>query len=169
MTANVTATMSAPIYSIRDDAGRLLASGEYMPSVQDAAYNKACVLNPDRSTTTFTYYINGEPHYSEDRVCFKSDICPGYPHHYTDIIRDGRCIVDYCYYSWTSPHIVFDSEDEAIDYIMQCVCDAYALCDDDDTFESFTEYELSYWHITPIKEWRENARVVRFGARSVIR
>ena len=61
MTANVTATMSAPIYSIRDDAGRLLASGEYMPSVQDAAYNKACVLNPDRSTTTFTYYINGEP------------------------------------------------------------------------------------------------------------
>lgn len=167
--AAATTTTSAVVYSIRDEVGRLLASGEYMPSVEGAAYNRACLLNPDRSTTTLTYYINGEPHYSEDRVCFKSDICPGYPHHYEDIIRDGRCIVDYSYYSWTSPHIIFDSEDDAIDYIMQCICDAYALCDDDESLEEFMDSELCYWSITPLKEWRENARIARFGARSVVR
>ena len=169
MIANVTATTSTPIYSIRDDAGRLLASGEYMPSVEDAAYNKACVLNPDGAATVFTYYVDGESHYSERKVCHKSCIRAGYPHHYTDIIRDGRCIVDYCYYSWTSTHTVFDSEDEAIDYIMGCIMDAYALCDDDEDLEEFIECELTCWTITPIVEWRQNARVARFGARSVIR
>lgn len=169
MIATATATTSAPVYSVRDGMGRLLACGEYMPAVEDAAYNKACVLNPDRSTSTFTYYVDGESHYSERKVCHKSCISAGYPHHYADIIRDGRCIVDYCYYAWTSPHIVFDSEDEAIDYIMQCVCDAYALCDDDEDFDEFVECELCYWHITPIVEWRQNARIARFGARSVIR
>lgn len=164
-----TTTTTSAVYSVRDDMGRLLACGEYMPSVQDAAYNKACVLNPDRSTTTFTYYINGESYYSESKVCFKSDICPGYPHHYTDIVRDGRCIVDYCHYSWTSPHIIFDSEEDAADYIMGCIMDAYALCDDEEDIEEFIECELCYWHITSIGEWRENARVARFGARSVIR
>lgn len=169
MIANATAT-TAPVYSIRDDAGRLLASGEYMPSVEDAAYNKACVLNPDGSTTTFTYYINGESHYSERKVCHKNCIRAGYPHHYTSIVKDDRCIVDYCYYSWTSTHTVFDSEDDAIDYIMDCIIDAYAIHDDEDeTLEEFLERELCYWHITPINEWRENARIVRFGARSVIR
>lgn len=170
MTATTTATTSAVVYSVRDDAGRLLASGEYAPFVENAAYNKACVLNPDRSTTMFIYYVNGEPHYSEDKVCFKSDICPGYPHHYTDIIRDGRCIVDYCYHSWTSPHIIFDSEDEAIDYIMDSIIKAYnAMHDEDETLEQYIDSELCYWHITPLKEWRENARIVRFGARSIIR
>ena len=169
MSAITTAT-NAVVYSIRDEVGRLLASGEYMPSVENAAYNKACVLNPDRSATTFTYFVDGKPHYSEDKVCFKSDICAGYPHHYDDIIRDTRCIVGYCYYSWTSPHIVFDSEDDAIDYIMDCIMDAYAIHDDEDEkLEEFIECELSYWHITPLKEWRENARIVRFGANSVIR
>jgi hypothetical protein len=168
MSTTTTAT-SAVVYSVRDEMGRLLASGEYMPTVQDAAYNKACVLNPDGAATIFTYYIDGESHYSERNVCFKDRIRAGYPHHYTSIIRDSRCIVDYCYYSWTSSHIVFDSEEEAIDYIRQCICDAYALCDDDEDFEEFVECELSYWHITPIREWRENARVARFGARSVIR
>lgn len=164
-----TATTSV-VYSIRDDAGRLLACGEYMPSVQDAAYNKACVMNPDRSTTTFTYYVNGKPHYSEDRVCFKSAICAGYPHYYTSIVRDDRCIVDYCYYAWTDAHTIFNSEDEAIDYIMDSIINAYnAMHDEDETFEEFMDSELSYWHITPVKEWRENARVARFGARSVIR
>ena len=170
ITTTTTTTASNVVYSIRDDMGRVLACGEYMPWVEDAAYNKACVLNPDGSTTTFTYYINGESHYSESKVCFKECIRAGYPHHYTDIIRDGRCIVDYCYYSWTSPHIVFDSEEDAIDYIMDCIMDAYAIHDDEDeTFEEFFECELCYWHITPVKDWRENARIVRFGARSVIR
>lgn len=168
MVATATATTSV-VYSIRDDAGRLLACGEYMPAVEDAAYNKACVLNPDGSATTFTYYVDGEPRYSERKVCHKDCICPGYPHHYTDIIRDGRCIVDYCHYSWTTPHIIFDSEDDAIDYIMGCICDAYALCDDDESLEEFMDSELSHWHITPIVEWWQNARVARFGARSVIR
>ena len=168
--STTTTTTSAVIYSVRDEMGRLLASGEYAPFVEDAAYNKACVLNPDRSATVFTYYVNGEPYYNEDKICFKSDICAGYPHHYDDIIRDTRCIVDYCYYSWTSPHIVFDSEDDAIDYIMDCIMDAYAIHDDEDeTLEEFIECELCYWHITPLKDWRQNARIVRFGARSVIR
>lgn len=168
--STTTTTTTSAVYSVRDEAGRLLACGEYMPSVQDAAYNKACMLNPDRSTTMFTYYVNGEFHYSESKVCFKECIRAGYPHHYTDIIRDGRCIVDYCYYSWTSPHIVFDSEEDAIDYIMDCIMDAYAIHDDEDeTFEEFLECEWCYWHITPVKDWRENARIVRFGARSVIR
>ena len=167
---STTTTTTNAVYSIRDEFGRLLASGEYAPFVEDAAYNKACVLNPNGATTIFTLYINGEPHYNGRKVCFKRDICAGYPHHYNDIIRDTRCIVDYCYYNWTSPHIVFDSEEDAIEYIMDCIMDAYAIHDDEDeTFEEFLECELCYWSITPIKEWRENARIVRFGARSVIR
>lgn len=166
MPATTTANV---VYSIRDEIGRLLASGEYMPTVEDAAYNKACMLNPDRSTTVFTYYVNGEPHHTDRRVCFKKYIRAGYPHHYADILRDGRCIVDYCYYSWTTPHVVFDSEEEAADYIMERITDAYALCDDDEDFDELVECELAYWTITPIKEWRENARIARFGARSVVR
>lgn len=166
MPATTTANV---VYSIRDEIGRLLASGEYMPTVEDAAYNKACMLNPDRSTTLFTYYVNGEPHHTDRRVCFKKYIRAGYPHHYTDIVRDGRCIVDYCHYAWTTPHIIFDSEEDAVDYIMGCIMDAYALCDDEEDIEEFIECELAYWIITPIKEWRENARIARFGARSVVR
>lgn len=169
MSTTATATTSAVIYSVRDEMGRLLASGEYAPFVEDAAYNKACVLNPDRSTTTFTYCVDGEPHYSERKVCYKSCIRAGYPHHYADIIRDDRCIVDCCYYAWDSVHAIFDSEDDAIDYIMECIADVYVLCDDDETFEEFMDSELCYWHITPVVEWRQNARVARFGARSVIR
>lgn len=168
-TATTSAT-SAVVYSIRDEVGRLLASGEYAPFVEDAAYNKACVLNPNGATTIFTLYINGEPHYNGRKVCFKRDIRAGYPHHYTSIVRDSRCIVDYCYHSWTSPHIIFDSQDDAIDYIMDSIIGAYnAMHDEDETLEQYIECELCYWTITPIKEWRENARIVRFGANSVIR
>ena len=170
MTTTTTTTTSAVVYSVRDEVGRILACGEYMPTVQDAAYNKACVLNPDGSATTFTYYVDGEPHYSERKVCYKDCIRAGYPHHYTSIIRDERCVVDYCYYSWTSPHIIFDSEDEAIDYIMDSIIAAYnAMHDDDESLEEFMDSELCYWHITPIVEWRQNARIARFGARSVVR
>lgn len=169
-TTTTTTTTSAVIYSVRDEMGRTLARGEYMPWVENAAYNKACVLNPDRSTTLLTYYVNGEPYYSEDKVCFKNYIRPGYPHHYTDIIRDGRCIVDYCYYAWDSAHTVFDSENEAIDYIMERIeNDYFAMHDEDETFEMYSEREWCYWAITPIKEWREQARIARFGAHSVIR
>lgn len=167
--STTTTTTTSAVYSIRDEVGRLLASGEYMPSVEDAAYNKACVLNPDGAATVFTYYINGEPHYSERKTCHKNCVSAGYPYHYTDILRDGRCIVDYCYYSWTTPHIIFDSEEDAVDYIMECIMDAYALCDDEEDIEEFIECELCYWTITSVREWRENARIARFGARSVIR
>ena len=170
MNATATTATSAVVYSVRDETGRTLARGEYMPWVEHAAYNKACVLNPDRSTTTFTYYINGEPHYTEDKVCFKNDISAGYPHHYTSIVRDDRCIVDYCYHSWTTPHTIFDSEESAIDFIMERIeNDYFAMHDDDETFEMYLEREWCYWTITPINEWRENARIVRFDARSVIR
>lgn len=170
---NATATTSATsavVYSIRDEVGRILACGEYMPTVEDAAYNKACLLNPDGATTVFTYYIDGESHYSERKVCFKDRIRAGYPHHYTSIVRDSRCIVDYCYYAWTDVHTIFDSEDEAVDYIMDSIINAYnAMHDEDETLEQYIDSELCYWHITPINEWRQNARIVRFGARSVIR
>lgn len=170
MSTTTTTTTSAAVYSVRDDMGRLLACGEYAPFVEDAAYNKACVLNPDGSTTTFTYYVDGESHYSERKVCHKSCIRAGYPHYYADIIRDDRCVVDYCYYAWDSVHTIFDSEEDAIDFIMDSIIEAYnAMHDKDETFEMYLERELCYWTITPIKEWRENARVVRFGARSVIR
>lgn len=170
MTATATATTSAVVYSIRDEFGRTLASGEYAPYVDDAAYNKACILNPDGYSTIFTYYVNGEPHYSERKVCFKDNIRAGYPHRYEDIIRDDRCIVDYCYYNHTTPHTIFDDEGEAMDYILQCILDAYnAMQEDDETFGAYVEREICYWAITPLKEWRENARVARFGARSVIR
>lgn len=168
--ATTTTTTSAVVYSICDEVGRLLASGEYAPFVEDAAYNKACALNPNRSATTFTYYVNGEAYYSERKVCFKNCIRAGYPHYHADIVRDDRCIVDYCYYSWASPHTVFDSEDEAIDYIMDSVIAAYnAMHDEDETFEMYLDRELCYWTITPFNEWRKNARVARFGARSVVR
>ena len=167
---NATATTSATVYSIRDEVGRLLASGEYAPFIEDAAYNKACMLNPDRSTTLFTYYINGEPYHTDRRVCFKKYIRAGYPHHYEDIIRDDRCIVDYTYYAWTDVHTIFDSEDEATDYILERITKDYAaMHDEDETFEMYLERELCYWFITPLKEWRKNARIARFGARSVIR
>lgn len=160
---------TAPVYSVRDELGRILASGEYAPFVDDAAYNKACIMNGDAAVTTFTYYVNGEAHYSERKVCHKSRIRAGYPHYYTDI-RDTRCIVDYCYYSWTSRHIVFDDEQTAFDYIMERILDAYnAMHDDEESFDEYLESELTYWHITPLKEWRENARIAQFGARSVIR
>lgn len=170
MNANPTAATSAVAYSVRDEMGRILACGEYMPTVQDAAYNKACLLNSDGSTTTLTYYVNCEPVHTERKVCHKGCIRAGYPHYYTSIVRDSRCIVDYCYYAWADVHTIFDSEDEAIDYIMDSIINAYnAMHDEDETLEQYIECELSYWHITPIVEWRQNARIARFGARSVIR
>ena len=172
MNTTTTTTTSAPVYSIRDEVGRLLASGEYAPFVEDAAYNKACVLNPDRATTTFTYYANGEAYYSERKVCFKDRIRAGYPHHYTSIFRDERCIIDYTYYAWTDVHTIFDDEETAIDFIMERIANDYTAMhedEDDETFEMYLEREWCYWAITPINEWRENARIARFGARSVVR
>lgn len=165
----MTATATATVYSVRDEYGYLLATGEYAPYVDDAAYNEACIVNDNGDVTVLTYYVNGEACFSRRRACFKNNIRAGYPHRYTDIC-DGRCIVDYCYYSWTSHHVIFDDEQTAIDYIVECILNAYnAMHDDDESFDEYLEHELPYWHITPLKEWRENARVARFGARSVIR
>lgn len=162
-----TATTTATVYSVRDEYGYVLASGEYAPYVDDAAYNEACIVNDNGDVTVLTYYVNGEACFSRRKACFKNNIRAGYPHRYN---HSERCVIDYCYYNPTLPHTIYDSEGDAWDAIIELMLASYnAMHDDDETFEQYMECELSYWSIIPLHQWREDARIKRFGARSVIR
>lgn len=152
---------------VRDEQGRTLASAKDINVAAAAAYNRACVIYNDATPITLTYFDeDNNVVWYEHNVTFKQNIMCGYPHTYKN---SEKVIVDYCYYMPTNPHRLFDDKDEALDYIHNVIVDTYlaGFHDDDETLDEFIERELSYWMIIPARQWREDARIKRFGHTSV--